>query len=91
MIIWRRKTGPLLRWSRLVHLIVGAGIPLLCSAAWGYPGLGWGCVGSMVAGVLWEIGTIRLWLWLGTSHPWADVLDLGAWWVGTVAVALMMG
>ena len=45
----------------------------------------------MVDGVLWEIGTIRLWLWLGTSHPWADVLDLGAWWVGTVAVALMMG
>jgi hypothetical protein len=83
MEIFRPKQGPILRWSRGLHLLTGILLPMLGYLMWNYNGLG--LVGGSVVcfSFLWEISNRFLVIpYSSTFHKWGDVIDMCAFWLG---------
>lgn len=88
---WVAKPGPVVTSGRLLHALVGAGITLAVYAWKGPLGL-WreGLILTLIVGWTWERMTPILARWFGWKHPFADVLDLVAFGVGSTSCALLV-
>lgn len=94
MKFWRAKLGPVLRWTRGVHILVGMVIPGIGYRHSGAEGLGMGILGVCVVGGAWELAMPvleRIHRGWGGYHPWADVLDLVSFLVGASIIGLILG
>lgn len=79
MPIFVRKPGPILRWSRVLHLAVAFSMTGYGGHLAGDSGCAIGAVGAVVAGLIWELATPLF----HVKHPHADLWDLIAWLIGS--------
>ena len=78
--IFRRKPGPVFRWSRLCHLVLASGLTIYgghLGGEWRWlrtpeNGCGLGAVAAILVAVSWELSN----RWTPGPHRYADVIDL---------------
>lgn len=84
-MIFKRKPGPLLRWSRLLHASVAFGVTVAGSHFWGDTGCAFSGAGAIVGGFGWEIAN----RFTGGWHPFGDVVDFFAFVIGALVAGLL--
>jgi len=85
MPIFKPKEKPVLRWSRLVHLLLAATVTAYGGHLWGYQGSIWAGIASILGGLCWEISN-RV---TGKGkHPFADALDFWAFVIGATLASV---
>lgn len=85
MTIFKRKPGPVLRWSRFMHFMLAATLTGYGAHLWGDDGVVFVGFGALGLGLLWEISNK---VFGGSSHPYGDVLDFWAFVAGALTVGL---
>ena len=91
---WKPKPKPSWR-SRIFHAIGSVLAIQIGQAVWGYSGAAWACVGVLIFGCAWEIGTPWVARRAGLDWPHGDLSELASYafgaGVGVVLAWLIFG
>lgn len=78
MPIFKPKKGPILRWSRGLHLLEAAAITTAGGLLWGEQGAAYAGAASIIGGFGWEVSN----RFTGGYHPFGDGWDFLAFVAG---------
>ena len=82
--IWKRKPGPVWRWSRLMHFVFAFGMTGYGGHLFGDAGCAYGASLAVLGGLAWEIAN----RWIPGEHRWADLWDFVAFLLGAASAAV---
>lgn len=84
--LWKLKPGPILRWSRALHMAWGAGATTAGGLIGGDWGMGIGGVGATLGGFAWESLNKK---WPIGPHMYGDGWDFLAFVAGAFVPAII--
>lgn len=84
MTIFKPKSGPVIQWSRLVHLLLAATITGYGGHLGGYQGAVMAGFGAIALGFGWEVAN----RWMGGVHPFGDAWDFWAFVIGATLTGI---